>query len=417
MLKSELLELIANNENSHVEFKRDDVRPEQLAKEVVALVNHAGGRVLLGVDDDGSIVGIQREGLERWVMDTVFGRYIHPWILPSYEEVEIEPGRRVAVVTVTQGTAKPYVVRHQDREEIYIRMGSTSRRATREQQARLFESGALLHTESLPVSGSTLADLSRARLENYLGDVLLDQHVSIETDALVERLCGLGLMTAATAAPTCSVAGIVLFGMSPRRLLRQAGIRWMVFPGVSMDYTAVDDTVIDAPLVALWSGQPGSSEVLEPGIFELFIDRIKPFITYGSDAAEAGLRRDRSWQYPVDAVREAVVNAMAHRDWTRANEVEVVRYVDRMEVTSPGALQNAMTVDKMLAGQRSARNPIVVSILRDYGYVEARGMGVRRKIVPLVREASGLDPLFSATDDHLTVVLHRSTTNGETWSA
>ena len=74
MLKSDLLQLIANGENSGIEFKRDDLRPEQLAKEIVALANFRGGSVLLGVEDDGSISGIQRPDLELWVMDTVFGR-------------------------------------------------------------------------------------------------------------------------------------------------------------------------------------------------------------------------------------------------------------------------------------------------------------------------------------------------------
>ena len=166
MLKSDLLQLIANGENSGIEFKRDDLRPEQLAKEIVALANLKGGSILLGVEDDGSISGIQRENLELWVMDTIFGRYVHPMILPFFEEVLLDDGRRVAVITLTEGTAKPYAVRHNDREEVFVRMGSTSRRATREQLARLFESGGMLHAELLPVSGSALSDLDRARLED-----------------------------------------------------------------------------------------------------------------------------------------------------------------------------------------------------------------------------------------------------------
>jgi len=86
MTKSELLELIAIGENSGVEFKRDDLHPEQRAKEIVALANFQGGCILLGVDDDGSITGIQRADLEPWVMDTVFGRTVHPMILPFYED-------------------------------------------------------------------------------------------------------------------------------------------------------------------------------------------------------------------------------------------------------------------------------------------------------------------------------------------
>ena len=107
MKRSELLELIAGGENSGVEFKRDDLRPEQLAREVVALANFQGGRVLLGVEDDGSITGIQRDHLERWVMDSVFGRVVHPMILPFYEEVPIDDVRRVAVITVRKVPPNP----------------------------------------------------------------------------------------------------------------------------------------------------------------------------------------------------------------------------------------------------------------------------------------------------------------------
>ena len=132
MTPDELRQLIMQGENSGVAFKRDDLRPEQLAREVVALANFQGGRVLIGVEDDGRISGIQRKDLERWVMDAVFGRLVHPQLLPYYEEVPLDEGRRVAVVTVLAGTAKPYVVRFRQREDIYVRVGSTSQLASRE---------------------------------------------------------------------------------------------------------------------------------------------------------------------------------------------------------------------------------------------------------------------------------------------
>ena len=97
--KRELEELIVNGENSGVEFKRDDLEPAQLAREVVALANLQGGRILLGVEDDGTISGVRRNDLKQWVMDAVFGQAVHPLILPFYEEVVIDE-RRVAVVTV-----------------------------------------------------------------------------------------------------------------------------------------------------------------------------------------------------------------------------------------------------------------------------------------------------------------------------
>ena len=407
MLKSELLEIIANGENSGVEFKRDDVRPEQLAKEIVALANLQGGQVLLGVEDDGKISGVQREDLETWVMDTVFGRYIHPLILPFYEELALDDGKRVAVVTITQGTAKPYVLRSNNREEIYVRVGSTSRLATREQQARLFESGGMLHAETLPVSGTSLGNLDMARLADYLVNVAGDLEAPATTEDWERRLEGLGLLVAREdGRPVCTIAGLVLFGRSPRRSLRQAGVRWMSFVGDDMEYQAQDDTLVDGPMVALFEGRAGvGRQLVEPGLVERLVDRMRPFISEESNASSEGLRRERVYRYPLDALRETILNALVHRDWTRSLEVEVVNYANRLEVMSPGTLQNSMTIEKMLAGQRSPRNPIIVEIMRDYGYVDMRGMGVRRKIVPLTREYTGQDAQFDLTEDHLRVVI------------
>lgn len=407
MLKSELLEIIANGENSGVEFKRDDLRPEQLAKEIVALVNFQGGRLLLGVEDDGSISGIQRDDLETWMMDTVLGRYVHPLILPFYEEITLDGGKRVAVVSLTQGVAKPYVVRNNDREEIYVRVGSTSRLATREQQARLFESGGMLHAEALPVSATGLEDLDQARLEDYLINMVGDQEAPQSSTDWEKRLVGLGFLVERPDGPSiCTIAGLVLFGRSPRRHLRYAGVRWMSFSGDTKDDRAQDDIALDGPLVALWEGRIGAGRhMVEGGLIEHLVARMRPFIAEEDSEIDEGLRRETHPRYSNDALREALLNAFVHRDWTRPMEVEVVNYSDRLEITSPGALQNSMTLEKMLAGQRSSHNPILVEVMRDYGYVDARGMGVRRKIVPLTREYAGRDAGFELTDDYLRVTL------------
>lgn len=414
MTKSELLELIANGENSGVEFKRDDIRPEQLAKEVVALANFQGGKILLGVEDDGTISGIQRDDLEPWVMDTVFRRYVHPMILPFYEEVQVDDTHRVAVISLTQGTAKPYVVRHNDREDIYVRVGSVSRRATREQQARLFALGGMLHAELLPVSGSGLGHLCRERLTDYLTAVVGDREPPASDSAWKKRLCGLGFMVEREdGSPVCTIAGLVLFGHTPRTLLPQAGIRWMAFDGNDKSYKALDDRLIDGPMVALWREDNGNRELAENGLIENFIDIARPFLSEETEPLGETMRRERHWYYPLDALREVVINALAHRDWTRYEEIEISRYSNRLEIISPGALQNSMTVEKMIAGQRSPRNPLVVDVLRDYGYVDARGMGVRNKIIPLVRESSGAEPVFQATEDYLKLIIPKGQVTGD----
>lgn len=409
MLKSELLELIASGESSGVEFKRDDLRPEQLAKEIVAFANVHGGRLLLGVEDDGSISGLSRPDAERWVMGTVFGHYVHPQILPYYEEVAVDEGLRVAVITVERGTTKPYVLRHNSREEIYVRIGSVSRLASREQQARLFAAGAMLHAEAMAVSGTSLVDLHRERVESYLVEYVKDEMRPVDDDAMVKRLAGLGFMTPGPDGRfVCTIAGLVLFGRAPRRALPQAGLRWMAFDSDDKEYNALDDFVFDGPLVPLVRREEDASQVIEPGLLDRVVERMTPWLSTEDQEIDATFRRERRFHYPLPALREALVNAFVHRDWTRGGEIEVVSYRDRLEITSPGSLQNSMTVEKMLAGQRSPRNPILVEVCRDYGYVDARGMGVRRKIVPLVRQQSGKDAQFEANEDFLKVTLPKA---------
>lgn len=405
MLKAELLEIIANGENSGIEFKRDDVRPEKLAKEVAAMANLQGGRILLGVDDDGAIVGIQRPDLELWVMDTVFGRYVHPLMLPFYEEIRMDDGKRIAVISFPQGISKPYVVRHNDREDVYIRIGSASRLATREQQARLYAIGGLLHAELMPAPGTSMTSLDRARLDNYLRDILRDPDVPLTEPAWEKRLLGLGfLIDGPDGRSFCTIAGLLLFGIKPRRHLKQAGLRLMAFPGPDKEYQALLDEALDTPLVGRWIVDKAGKTLIDPGLIEQFATAIAPFISREAAEIDRHMRREKTWLYPFEAVRETVINALAHRDWTRFGDIEVSVYADRMEVISPGSLPNSMTIEKMIAGQRSSRNPLIVEVLRDYGYVEARGMGVRTKVIPLMR-AGGREPVFEETDDYVKTIL------------
>jgi ATP-dependent DNA helicase RecG len=92
-------------------------------------------------------------------------------------------------------------------------------------------------------------------------------------------------------------------------------------------------------------------------------------------------------------VRETIVNAVAHRDYTMwMTDIEISLYSDRLEVISPGRLPNSVTIEKMKQGYRTARNELIKEVLRDYGYVESRGMGVRNRIVAGMRAHNGTEP-------------------------
>lgn len=407
MNKKEVLELIANGENSGVEFKLDDVRPEQLAKEIVALANLKGGRILLGVADDKSIVGITRDNLAEWVADTVFTRYVHPLFLPYYEEVLMDDGMVVAVITIGQEVSRPYVVRANDRETAYVRIGPVSRQATREQLLMLGSSSGFIHAEVMPVHRTNFNSLDRSRLENYLKDLLNDPDVP-DTDAgWIVRLKALGLMTEGLGGESvCTIAGLVLFGIRPRQTLKQSGMRLMFFNAPDKIYQAQLDKVMDAPLVGRFQVGKSGRTLIDAGLIEKVLEQMEPFVTLEAGTIDPHFRREKRWLYPFEVLRELIVNALAHRDWTRFVDVEIAGFEDRLEITSPGSFPNSMTVEKMLAGQRSARNNIIVEVLRDYGYVDARGMGIRAKVVPALK-ASGAQWHVEATDDFVKTTVEK----------
>ena len=411
MNKQELLELIANGENSGVEFKLDTVRPEQLAKEVVALANLKGGHILLGVADDKSIAGITRGNLSEWLADTVFTRYVHPVVLPYYEEVLLDDGKVVAIITIGQEVSKPYVVRANDRETAYVRIGSISRQATREQLLMLGSASGFIHAEVMPVHRTNFDALDRSRLENYLKDILNDPEVPATTEQWITRMQALGLMAEGPAGESvCTIAGLVLFGIRPRQTLKQSGLRLMFFNAPEKIYQAQLDKILDAPLVGRFQVGKAGKVLIDGGLIEKALESMEPFVTREADTIDEHFRREKRWLYPFEALRELLINALAHRDWTRFLDVEIVGYSDRLEITSPGALPNSMTVENMLAGQRSARNPIIVEVLRDYGYVDARGMGIRAKVVPALK-VTGVSWRVEATEDFVKTTVGQATTS------
>ncbi len=129
----------------------------------------------------------------------------------------------------------------------------------------------------------------------------------------------------------------------------------------------------------------------------------------GSIAWLEGGRR-RKGAFPIDAVREAVVNALVHRDYAyEGTDVELSLYADRLEVISPGRLPNGVTVEKMREGVVGvARNELLKEILRDYRYVEHQGMGVRNRIIESMRQHNGTEPDLEESDDRFLVRLWKA---------
>lgn len=423
MNRTELTELIQNGENSGVEFKRDDIVPEKLAKEMAALLNLEGGHILLGVETDRTVSGLSREPerAEEWVME-VARVHLRPAAIPYWETIEWSEGKIIGIVSLpADAPDKPYKAKRGSAWVTQIRVGTTTRDATDEEEARLYQQSGRLQYDRKPVPGSSFADLDRRRLVNYFREV---RRQACPDDAdqagWIRLLVNTELMAEDRDRPIATAGGLLLFGVRPNKYLPQSGISAVAYPGTEKDYSATARTVIRGPAVSLFSasagghGQPYPSvlrtfseqgDAVEAGVIEQALDFVRRSATVSAWIEDGGRRQER-WDYPLEAVREAVVNAIAHRDYTiTVTDIELSIYADRVEVVSPGRLPNTVTVEKMRAGYRASRNELVKEVLRDYRYIEATGLGVPRKIVQGMLAHNGTEPDLIEEEDRFLVRL------------
>ncbi len=120
-------------------------------------------------------------------------------------------------------------------------------------------------------------------------------------------------------------------------------------------------------------------------------------------------RRQDTWSIPLEVIREALVNAVAHRDYSLSTmDIEFSIFPDRVEMISPGRLPNGISVSSMRVGCRASRNELIKETLRDYRFIDARGLGVPRKLIAMMREFNGTETDLVEEENRFVVRLHRS---------
>ena len=404
MTKAELIELIRNDETSGVEFKRDDIRATKLASEMVAVLNLRGGHILLGVEEDQTVSGLTRDPkkAEEWVME-VARVHVQPATIPYWETIRWDHDRVVGIVSLSDDAPdKPYKVKKGSAWVTKVRVGTTTRDATREEEARLYQQSGRIEYGLKPVQGAEAMILDYRRLKDYFERVLGWEPLGdLESEEWSTQLVNLDLAVRTHQRTAPTVNGVLLFGNNPKRFVPQSGIRAICYAGEEPDYATRADEDLRGPLVPLCDRR---GSLVEPGL----VDQAWDFVRRNAapSARLEGLRRADRWEYPKSVIREAVTNALVHRDYSIAGtDVMLAIFSNRMEITSPGRLPNTVTAEGMRSGMRYARNQTVVNVMRDYGYVDARGMGVRNKIIPGMRAHNGTEPDLIEEEYQFTVRL------------
>ena len=351
MTEAELLQRIALGEDSRLQFKRTVTHPDALATELVAFSNSGGGTLLLGVNDDGSIAGLDAVEVRRLnqVLSNTASQHLRPPISPLTENVLTGQGV-VIVVQVPNGLSKPYFD-HQGR--IWVKQGADKRQVTaREELQRMFQSVGLVYADLVPVADTTSADIDEAVFRQYL-----EKHygtdgpyANLPLDAVLHNLgLGDGL--------ELKLAGLLLFGRNVSRWRPSFSIKAVAFPGTSIaDTRYLDSQDISGTLVTQYT------EAL--AFMKRNLHRVQ---------GDQGFNSPGMLEIPEIVLQELLVNALVHRDYFTSAPIRILIFNDRLEILSPGGLPDSLSLDDIRLGKTNRRNPTLAE--HAFRLLPYRGLG------------------------------------------
>lgn len=356
-----------------------------LAETMVAFANADGGTILLGVNEQGKVLDYltDNDAEGELVRAMVMCR---PPVVTEWEQSEFPDG----VVVALKVARSPELHALSD-GRVLVRQGAENRPPSGEVIRHLAATKSSGDFEGEPVAGATLVELDKYILDEYLR-LRQEQGSRPLQGTLQDHLVEIGAMVE-DGTPT--VAGMLLFGKMPQIFLPQSGIVFVKFLG--REPRGRD-------------GQAGYGRRVEiEGPLARMIERAWELVREEMrvEAVVSGLRRKEMPEYPSFAVREALVNAVCHRDYRLSGrKVEIRMYDDRLEVISPGGLPGYITLDNIVE-EHFSRNPRIVSGLFQWGYIEELGLGIDRMIEEML-ENGHTAPDFEAKPYSFTVRLHNT---------
>jgi len=400
----EIRELIESGEASRVEFKSDREKNIDFAKEIASFANGSGGYLLIGIEDDGMVSGVSEPLKFEEKIYNVCSDSIRPVVTPELWKYKID-GKDVFCFYISQGFSKPYAILQRGRERYYTRRGTRIQEAGRDELLRLFQTSGQIHYEVTPIIKGGYADLDFARIVDFFRYNQINKiDISSWKDADIKRfLKNKEVLVEYQGKLRPTVTGALLFGKNPSFLLGYPGITVTKFVNTERDYNYVDFR-LDKPIINTFS-EHGEKE--KSGLIDEALEKIKSIILEKSSAALKGAVRVVDYPYPEESIREAIVNAVAHRDYTISGiDIRVDIYPDRLEIESPGKLPNTLSLESIRLGAKYYRNQILVQYLKEAGFMDLHSLGIPVKILKLCAEYTGREPGLDESDNSFKVTLY-----------
>lgn len=380
----DLIDLLKRHESKTLEFKRDLSSPDGVLRTIVAFANTAGGVLLLGVEDaTRNVRGVTRPlAMEERLANLISDRVL-PRLIP---DIEILPWRRnhILAVQVYPSPGRPHYLKSAGLEAgVYVRVGSTNRRADRElvHELRRFALGEAFDEQAMPECDSEALDF-RAASESF-ASVRKLKRADLET---------LRLMMKHQRHKVPTVGGMLLFGKERERYFPDAWVQAGRFRGTDKTYITDTLEIRAFPVRAV----------------EEAIAFVQKHALHGLEIS--AVHRKERWNLPPMAVREAIVNAIVHADYAQHGApIRVSIFDDRLEVENPGLLPFGLTVDDLRHGVSKLRNRVIGRVFHELGLIEQWGSGIQR-MMAACHDADLASPVLEEIGTHFRVTIHTTST-------
>ena len=366
--------LIKNGESQTLEFKSSTAKLKNAFETLCAFLNGEGGTVLIGVADNGKIIGQHVTDKTKLEIANML-RKLEPATNISIDYVTIEKDKDIIVLN-----AKP----HKDLQPYtfdgrpYIRFESSTSQMPRQQYQHIIINNMQKTNdwENGIAENATIDDLDTEEIINTVREGIANKRIPTyeSTDDPVTALKGLGLLNDGK----LTNAAIVLFAKKPTKWFPQCSIRLARFRGIDKS-EFIDSKIIDGNVFTIMR------EAM------IFADRYLPV---SSKFGSSTLQRIDEPLFPVDVLREVFANAVGHRDYYDFGTISFGIYDDRLEIYSPGALPNGITFDNIKTlNESKPRNHLIAKVLYFNKFFETWGRGVQ-KIINLCTKAGHPEPEF-----------------------
>lgn len=376
MEATDLMELIGRGEDSHTQFKQNISNAESLAGDLVAFSNSNGGQILIGVDDDGRVVGLSAEDVRRinqLISNTATDR-VRPSINPTTQNIKVG-NLLVMVVIVKEGISKPYA---DNNGVFWVKSGADKRRVTsREEVQRMLQSADLIHADELVIKETTTNDVDLVHFNTFFEKVYgesLDRVLDRDHLSLGQLLGNLGLSKDSM----LNLAGLLIFGRNPQRYRPAYVVKAVSFIGND----PAGDKYRDSQDIE------GCLRDMHKGTMSFLTRNLRRI------QGKKGFNSEGDLEVPIVALEELVVNMLLHRDYFISAPLRVMMFDNRIELISPGALPNNLTIANIRNGVSVIRNPLLASFATKGDELPYRGLGTG------VRRALSVVPNLTLSSDH-----------------